>query len=568
MNDPGHSPGSDRFGIAEGYFGVDGIWHDTPAETRRLLQEVIGEPRPGPPLWFVEHGTHPRLWSHCHLTLDSGRDLGVVDRIPEDTPLGYHDLRPVDGGPTTRLIVHPPTCPAPPVGWGLAVQLYSLCSAGTQGIGDLADLATLARWLQAAGGSVVLLSPLHAPSPGGHQQDSPYYPSTRRWRNPLHLRVEGLEPWRHALIERDDVWARKRDALWSRFRSRSAEQDASFRSWSAAQGESLGQWVRWAAGAERRQQRETREFHGWLQWLFDEQLAAVRAEAPEDRLIGDLAIGFDPDGADAELFAGVIARGWRIGAPPDAFNANGQDWGLPPLIPWRLRAACYEPFIQTLRGALRGLGGLRIDHVMGLFRQYWIPPGRGAADGAYVRFPAEELLAIVALEATRAGAFVVGEDLGTVEDTVRPALARFGILRTTVAWFEGEPPEEYPRQSLATLTTHDLPTATGLWRGMDGDAQLRRTLSELIGAPPATSAGEVVVRAYQALGAAPSALKLATLEDLCLSELRPNVPGTTLERPNWRLPLPLTVEELTRSPIPARVALALGESSARRGSAR
>ncbi len=558
MNGPGDPSGSDRFGIADGYHDVDGAWHAPSDDVRRALREAIGEPQPGPPLWFVEHGSHPRLWSPCHLTLDDGRDLGVVDRLPDDTPLGYHDLRPVDGGPTTRVVVHPAACPAPPPGWGVAVQLYSLGSAGSQGIGDLADAAALARWVQAAGGTAMLLSPLHAPSPGGHQQDSPYYPSTRRWRNPLHLRVDGLDGWRRPLVERDEVWAEKRAALWERFRARSADEDAEFRAWSAGHGDSLGQWVRWAAGAEGRQQRETREFHGWLQWSFDRQLAEARATAPAVSLIGDLAIGFDPDGADAELYGDFVARGWRIGAPPDPFNAAGQDWGLPPLIPWRLRAARYEPFIQTVRGTLRGLGGLRIDHVMGMFRQFWVPPGRGATHGAYVRFPAEELLAIIALEATRAGAYVIGEDLGTVEDTVRPALQRFGILRTTVAWFEGGSPSRYPAGSLATLTTHDLPTTTGLWRGVDGDAALRRTLSALIGPPPPSSAAEVVERAYRALAAAPSVLKLATLEDLCLSELRPNVPGTTVERPNWRLPLPLTIEEIVRSPIPAQVAAALG----------
>ncbi len=547
----------DEYGVTDGYFDVEGGWHPTPAEVREVLREAIGVPQPGRPMWFVEHGSAGRLDTPSHLVLDDGRDLGVVDRIPPDAPIGYHDLRPLDGSQPTRVVVHPARCPDPPAGWGVAVQLYSLASAGTQGIGDLADLTALARWVRAVGGRTVLLSPLHAAAPAGRQQDSPYYPASRRWRNPLHLRVDGLEPWRTPLIDRNEVWARKRPALAAVFAGRDVAEDVAWRAWADEQGESLGQWARWCAEVEGDQVRETREFHAWLQWRIDRQLAEVRAAVPEVALIGDLAIGFDSSGADGAAFADVIAHGCRIGAPPDAFNPAGQDWGLPPMSPWRLRAARYEPFIQTVRGALRGLDGLRIDHVMGLFRQYWIPPGRGPAEGAYVRFRAEELLAIIALEATRAGAFVVGEDLGTVEEQVRPMLRRFGVLGTTVAWFDERPPSAYPVESLATLTTHDLPTTGGLWRRMDGDAELQQRLRTLVGDPPPSGLAEVVVRAYGALAAAPSVIKLATMEDLCLAELRPNVPGTTVERPNWRLPLPLTVEEIERSPVAARVAARL-----------
>jgi 4-alpha-glucanotransferase len=271
-------------------------------------------------------------------------------------------------------------------------------------------------------------------------------------------------------------------------------------------------------------------------------------------LIGDLAIGFDPHGADAAHFAEVLAPGCRIGSPPDAFNPAGQDWGLPPFSPWKLRAHGYEPFITTVRGALRGLQGLRIDHVMGFFRQYWIVGELGGASGAYVRFPADELLSILAIEATRAGAFVIGEDLGTVEPHVRSTMRRFGVLGTVVMWFEDADPEDYPSEVLATVSTHDLPTVAGVWGSLDGDALTGDRLKRILGATPISGVADVVVEVHRRLAAAPSRLKLVTLDDMTLAEQRPNVPGTTTERPNWCLPLPLALEDLERSPLAERVA--------------
>jgi 4-alpha-glucanotransferase len=299
------------------------------------------------------------------------------------------------------------------------------------------------------------------------------------------------------------------------------------------------------------------DFHRWVQWHFDEQLAAVRVGAPGVALIGDLAIGFDPTGADADAFADGIAVGCNVGAPPDLFNPAGQNWGLPPFVPWRLRAAHYAPFIRTIRGALRGLQGLRMDHVMGLFRQYWIPPGASPRDGTYVRFDYEELLSILALEATRAGAFVVGEDLGTVEDGVREALLRYRILGTQVAWFTDDVPDHWPVSSLATLSTHDLPTVAGVWGGTDGEPILLERLRRLTDLHAEASNEDVVVAAHAGLARAPSVIKLATLDDLAVAVERPNVPGTTHERPNWRIPLPLPLEELQVSEVALRSAAAL-----------
>src|SRR5919205_1401936 len=188
-------------------------------------------------------------------------------------------------------------------------------------------------------------------------------------------------------------------------------------------------------------------------------------------VIQALPIGVAGGGADAWSGQDVLARGVSVGAPPDEFNAHGQDWGSPPLVPWRLRDADYEPFTQSIRATMAGAGGLRIDHVMGLFRLWWVPAGGSAADGAYVRYPAEDLLDIVALESHRAQALVVGEDLGTVEDGVREAMAEHGILSYRLLWFEEDDPAQWPAAAMAAVTTHDLPTVAGLWTGADVEEQ-------------------------------------------------------------------------------------------------
>jgi 4-alpha-glucanotransferase len=312
------------------------------------------------------------------------------------------------------------------------------------------------------------------------------------------------------------------------------------------------------------------DFHRWLQWSLDTQLARAGRELP---LVHDLAVGFAPDGADAWLWQDVVASSARIGAPSDDFNPAGQDWGVPPFDPGRLRAAAYAPLIATMRRMMRAGIGVRIDHVMGMFRLWWVPLGSGhPSAGAYVRYPASELLDILALESVRAGCGVVGEDLGTVESGVRPELRRRGLLSYRLAWFETKPPEQYPTQALAALTTHDLPTAAGVWTGADlaemeatgrlvnrrAELGVRRRLQRLAAATDGDPASLVVERAYAALGRAPSRLVVATLDDASLAERRPNLPGE-LDRPNWCIPLPRTLEQLRRDPLPRRIAAALND---------
>jgi 4-alpha-glucanotransferase len=258
-------------------------------------------------------------------------------------------------------------------------------------------------------------------------------------------------------------------------------------------------------------------------------------------LIGDLAVGCSSDGADAWLHQDLLALGVSVGAPPDPFNAAGQNWGLPPFIPWRLRDAHYAPFIAMVRAACRHMGGLRIDHVMGLFRQYWIPAGASPADGAYVHLSAHELLAIIRLEATRAGAFVVGEDLGTVEPHVRDALRGSGILGTKVWWFDTDA-AQWAEANLATVTTHDLPTVAGVFLGADGSHEMQAALRT---ASPATTPDQAAIDVHRAVAASPSQLVLATTDDLAGMVERPNHPGTTNDQqPNWCRRLPVPVESL------------------------
>ncbi len=520
----------------------------------------MGTPVSGPPMWFVEHGTSHTLWNPCQVVLESGDEYGVFAELPADLPIGYHKLVPVDGSSITSLIVHPTSCPPLPRAWGAAVQIYALWSARSWGIGDLGDLTTVATSLHEAGGRAVLVSPLHQPAPSLPQEDSPYYPSSRRAWNPLLIAVaeqppDALQCTPHQLIDRNQAWTAKRDALAEIFagvddRDTETAPDA-VAVWNALCDEFGPDWREWPEHLRRFDRDHLAQylgdnpvtanrarFHQWCQYLIGEQLAAVSATGID--VIGDLAIGISPGGADAWEFQDLLALDMRLGAPPDPFNAVGQEWGIPPFIPWRLRAAGYEPFIETIRCALRGVQGLRMDHVMGLFRQFWIPEGGLPADGAYVAFPADEMLAIICLEATRAGAYVVGEDLGTVADGVRQTLARCNIAGTRVLWFEPEPPSTWPIDCLATVTTHDLPTITGVFHESDGDPAQHARLRMMT---DAETSHDAIIAVHDALLNSPAALRLVSMDDITGATHRPNHPGTT-DQPNWRRRLPVSVDNI------------------------
>lgn len=588
---------TDAWGIDDEWTDTSGHRHQVPPRTLEALRAAIGDPSAGRPVWVVRPGRPEPLLGRCHLRLEDGTDLGDLDRLPEDLPWGLHDLAPLDGGPVTTLVVSPGRAHLPDDlrAWGLVAQVPTTRSRRSWGVGDLADVRALAAWLDGLGAGFLALSPLHAPTPVAPIPTSPYYPSSRRWRSPLLLRVDevpgGTHPEVQALgdrarqllarpvLDRDAAWALQRAGLEHCWRRLDAAGQEALARWREAQGAPLEAWARFcvlteahghgwrqwpaplrrpeapAVAAVAAQQADRVAFHAWLQLLLDDQLAAARAAGP--RLIQDLAVGVDPDGADAWQWQDLLADGFSIGAPPDDFAPDGQRWGLPPWIPWRLRDQGYRPLAHLLRAAL-GSGGLRIDHVMGLSRLFWVPEGGTPAEGAYVRFPGGELLEIVALESARQSAIVVGEDLGTVEPGFRDVLATAGVLSTRLVWFEDAPPEAWPRQALAMVTTHDLPTLAGMCTGTDRPDAMWEHLLRLAPGAGAGPVGEVVEVIHERLGRSPSVLAAATLEDALGLPERPNRPGTTdAERPNWSRSLPVPVEDLPAEPTVERTVAAL-----------
>jgi 4-alpha-glucanotransferase len=579
----------DEWGITDGYTSAESVWVPTPGATRDALRQAMGDPPGSPPLWVATVGEHVQLSNRCDVFCEDGSVIVGVDALPPDLPIGYHVLHPIGGGPSTRLIAAPASCPQPAGRrWGWTVQLYALRSAASWGIGDLGDLARFARWSERRGAGVIVTNPFHAGEPTLPQSNSPYYASSRIARSILAIDVRTVPGATEVdlsdlaaaatsadrIIDRQRVFTAKLVALERLFAwFETSAPDAMRRSFSAWRTEAES-WPVYATLAEIHQNAdwttwpdtptpaevatthaERVRFHRWCQWVVETQLATVALGAPGVALVGDLAVGFNPAGYDAWRWRDVLALDCRVGAPPDVFNRAGQDWGLPPFIPAKLRAAHHAPFVATIRAALKHQGGLRIDHVMGLFRQYWIPPGGDPRNGAYVRFPFEELLSIIALEATRAGAFVIGEDLGTVEPEVPYQLARRGVLSTRLVWFESGPLSDLPERAISAVTTHDLPTVTGVASGFDraelakmhiavpeGPDPMLERLDELV-----PSGKDVAVELHRQLSESPSVLVTATLEDALGVQERPNVPGTVDEWPNWRIALPKTVEQIEKS---------------------
>jgi 4-alpha-glucanotransferase len=600
------------WGIEPGYHDYRGQWRETSRETTSALLESMdtsGERPPEPTAWVVRKDEGAWLGDDVTIRLEDGGEIEVEGEMPAVTPLGYHSLVHPDGR-EHPLIVSPGMCFMPDElrAWGWGTQLYSARSRKSWGIGDLSDLRSLGEWARAQGAGMLLVNPLHAALPTSKQQTSPYTPSSRRFRNPLYLSIEELPQTPGAIdlgeliaqgralnddarIDRDAAYRLKMDALEALFTR--APRSESFERYLQAGGELLRSYATFVSLAEHfgggvtrfpsdyalpdspaveRWQRDHEErirFHAWVQWLLERQL-----ENAQDTIdiVHDLAIGVDPEGADAWIWHDVITPGVSVGAPPDEFNSLGQDWGLPPFDPWKLRASGYGAFIETLRSSMAG-AGLRIDHVMGLFRLFWIPAGLSAEEGAFVRYPFQDLLNIMALESHRAQSYVVGEDLGTVEPFVREEMQRRNIMGYRVLWFEDDP-DSYPELAMAAVTNHDLPTIAGLWTGSDLRMQqdlglqpnvestiaTRDRLRDRLGLADDAPVEEVVLRTYELLSRAPSRLLVPTLEDSIGVEERPNQPGSSDERPNWSLALPLALEDLFEHPLPRRVAQALGRN--------
>lgn len=530
--------------------------------------------------------------------------------------------------------------------WGVSAQLYGLRTHSDWGMGDYTSLASLVSWVSDQGGGIVGLNPLHALPMHDPEHASPYSPVSREFFNPFYLDLTAIEEFSGCIEAREEFadphfqtrlrWLRQQELvhyndvaamklpllemLYRHFRVTHLETGDSrgqaFRTYQSQGGEALfryalfcalqahfhhldvhtGGWHDWpaayrdfhnpAVAAFARANIEAVEFYQYLQWQCELQLAAAGKQAWDRQmqvgLYGDLAVGAHPSGADTWIEPACFAKGASIGAPPDAFAPQGQDWGLPPWIPHQLKADGYAPFIRMLRANMRFTGALRIDHIMSLYRLFWIPAGMTAANGAYVHYPHEDLFAILALESHRNYCVVVGEDLGTVPDEVRELMTRYGLLSTRLMMFEKrwdgafKSPQEFPVTAVSGFGSHDTPTFNGYWTGRDlewrnelgafihsGEHESARhqrerdkgLLVEMLEAsgclPPdelESPSTALAASVYRCLSRSASAIVLVSAEDLLGAYETPNIPGTIDQHPNWRRRLSLSLENWSLHP--------------------
>jgi 4-alpha-glucanotransferase len=519
--------------------------------------------------------------------------------------------------------------------WGTAVQVYGLRRAdlaGPDDFGDFADLAAFARAIGARGAQALAISPVHALFAADPSRYSPYAPSSRLFLNSLYADPGLVAPEPAPSSADDDLidWSTAAPAKLGRLRQayrrlidEGGEALATFHAFRREGGRDLERHARFEAlhgaffarsGARGwpdwpqafhdsegmavndfvRTHADEVTFHVFLQWLADSGLAraqaAARASGMSVGLISDLAVGLDAGGSQAWSRPDDLIKGANVGAPPDIFQPQGQDWGIAALSPEALRHSGYDAFLGTLRRALRHAGGVRIDHAMGLRRLWLTPHGASPAEGAYLTYPFEDMLRLIALESHRAQAIVIGEDLGTVPAGFREALHAKGVLGMSVLWFERDedsnaflPPKSWSADAAAMTTTHDLPTVAGWWSGRDLDWQARLDQSAnsdiakaragrdedrvrlwdacvaaglASGPPPGQRTPEPAVDAAVAFIAASACpLAIVPIEDLVGLEEQPNRPGTIDEHPNWRRRLPAVAGELLETPdVAARIA--------------
>ena len=553
--------------------------------------------------------------------------------LPADLPEGYHTLDVTVGERSQQAtIISAPERIELPEGmrdgslWGWMGQLYSIRSHGSWGVGDFEDLKTLlTEGKKKTGADFMLINPVHAAEPVSPLTPSPYLPISRRFVNFTYIRPEALPEYMllsmddrarvDALhdqvaslngdprrIDRDAMWNAKIQALWIIFKSgRTADRQARFDKYLDACGgeiESYATWClcydKWGAPENdpdnwerkynrdspeiqqlRAQYPDTLEFYRWLEWVADEQLhaaqRAARSAGMKIGIIADMAVGVHPTGSDVWWNPERFAQGATVGAPPDMFNQQGQNWSQPPLNPIELERTGYKTYRDMVHGMFANAGAVRIDHILGLFRLWWIPEGRKAVDGAYVHYDSEIMLGILAVEASRAGGVVVGEDLGVVPPYVAESLARHGILGCAVEWFEQmdgvfRAPKDWRPYALASVNTHDMPPAAGYLEY--GHVKLREQLGLLSGPveefrdsavaehnamlnmlvgqgyldksaldDESAHEDEIVDALYRGLKGSPCKLVAASLVDAVGERRTQNQPGTNNEYPNWRIPL-------------------------------
>lgn len=556
--------------------------------------------------------------------------------VPGDLPAGWHELHleSDDFTETCTLLVTPKLLETnqryiqDPV-WGVMAQLYSVRSEQSWGIGDFFDLGLLAEAVAAEGADYLLINPVHAAQPVPPVEDSPYLPSSRRFVNPIYISVEAVPEFgrldagaRAEIAElaaplkemnrsaeplkRNEIFSVKLQVLRELFylSMEDEERAHSFELFTLDEGEGLTDFGRWCAeaasaaaasdadaphrhsGSDEELEEATR-FYMWLQFIADEQRRIAQEKAlaagMQIGIMTDLAVGIHPDGADAHTLRDVLVADASVGAPPDQYSQQGQDWSQPPWDPRALAEAGYGPWRDLLRTVLRHSGGIRVDHVLGLFRLFWLPRADTPADGAYMNYDYEAMVGVLTLEAQRAGAVVVGEDLGTFEPWVQDVLREKGILGTTVLWFESTPPDNSPRPAdqyrnlaLTAVGTHDLPPTAGYMKGAHNALRhklglVQESLEELNasdavwisqvlahvqaeGAFAGTDLEDVdfldkdlgeyedvdsiIVGLTRFIASTPSAMTCSTLVDMVGDVRIQNQPGTNAEQyPNWCIPL-------------------------------
>ena len=602
-------------GIAADWWDVGGTRHVVAADTQRALLAAMGFPA----------ATRDDVRSHLAA-------LAAL-RAPA-----------ADGDRTAARCHLPDALRTGARRFGLAAHLYALRRAGDIGVGDFTTLARAAEATARAGGSLVGVNPLHALFGEDRGRASPYHPSDRRFLDPLYIDVTAVPDLAaaaeaRALLDRfaprialldarthvdyAGAWDVKRAVLAACFAAfvRRAPDDAlttEFDRFVAAGGASLARfalfeavaaahpgepWQRWPADLRTPESRGADAFAAqhapavrfalYLQWLADRQLAAAAARARQAGLefgfYRDLAVGAAPDGAEVWANPAAFARGVSIGAPPDPFSPSGQVWCLPPPNPHAIRASGAAGWRELLAANMRHAGALRIDHVMGLARLFWVPDGATASEGAYVDYPLALQLSVLAQQSASAQCIVVGEDLGTVPEGFRDRLAAADVLSYRVLWFERDgagflPPDRYPARAVACVSTHDLPTIAGWWRGADIDekealgllaadaaaaahAQRGAERGALATAldhagiarvdPAAAPDAALVAAVHGFIGAARCALAVAQADDLAGATTALNLPATDRARPNWRRRIDVDVDELWTTETGARTAAAL-----------
>lgn len=529
--------------------------------------------------------------------------------------------------------------------WGLMTQLYQVRSQQSWGAGDLADLRALGAWGAERDADFVLINPVHAPAPVLPMTPSPYLPTTRRFIDPSISNIDDLKSQilgsatdgesldatavqrldelaadaatanAADTIDRDRTWEAKREALWLLFDAAvrvDGDRWDEFGEFCEFEGEGLMNFATWCVLAEQlgsdwrrwpqelqspetaeveafRQQHALRvQFYCWLQFEVRSQSVAtqeaLRASGMTIGVMRDLAVGVEGTGADTWALGPAMARGVTVGAPPDAFNQLGQNWGQPPLRPDSLYRQGYEPMRALLRNAFAGAGALRIDHILGFFRLWWVPEGAAAHEGTYVAYDYDAMLGVLLLEADRAGALVVGEDLGVVSDLTREQMRERHVFGTQIMWFEHaadegpKDPADYRVECLATVTTHDLPPTAGYLELAHVDLREQlglytRPVAEeradekrwvdahltalrdggFIGEDESTA--EVVLALHRRLAGGASKLFGVSVADLAGDRRSINQPGTDREYANWRLPLAdaqgqvVGLEQLIASPF-------------------